>query len=140
MNEKIKMYTYYNRYAMFEKVGHHSTLKGAIIDGLQVVDVLRYDCQYQYNNGIDKYQDNEFYRLELTDGTYKYVYCKKPIYRITTDYAIMEVDYNDYFYIISKKHYLIIDELIAEDLEKNMLVQVNEYEDPQTIIGIEKIY
>lgn len=71
MNEKIKMYTYYNKYAMFEKVGHSSTLKGAIIDGLQVVDVLRYDCQYQYNNGIDKYQDNEFYRLELTDGTYR---------------------------------------------------------------------
>ena len=32
MNEKIKMYTYYNRDAMFEKVGHHSTLKGAIFD------------------------------------------------------------------------------------------------------------
>lgn len=31
-------------------------------------------------------------------------------------------------------------ELMAEDLEKGMLIQVNEYEDPQTIINIEKIY
>ena len=42
MNEKIKMYTYYNRYAMFEKVGHHSTLKGAI------VDVAHHDGNNQY--------------------------------------------------------------------------------------------
>lgn len=55
-------------------------------------------------------------------------------------YLVHKVYNNDYFYIISKKHYLIINELMAEDLEKNMLIQVNEYEDPQKIISIEKIY
>ena len=138
---KIKLQTDYKHYALFELTTHDNTVKGATVDGLTVVDVWRYDCRYQYNNGLEKYQDNEFYRLTLSDDTYKYVYCKKPYYTIETTHSITHCcKYSEYFKVFKNTLITDFDELMTEDLQLGQLIEINEYEPPQEITDIKIIY
>lgn len=124
----IEMVTHYNEY-------HNTkTYKKFYIIGRERLTDNYTECHTEYNA---KYSDDyDFYKSVKCDGGLNYVAVRKPYYRIITDVAIIECDHSDIFNKYKGIHYLDYDEVMAEELNKGDLIEVNEYEPPQEIINI----